>query len=182
MRVRLTLLLLLSQFSSFTFACDADAAPWLDLRTSAGEMADGAAQQVVQVFDDGCVRLRRPEYFIEPGWYTLTLTAADLQQLSNLATQPAIRAFDSAALDANLAQAQRASQDGAGELFAVMGADRYVLTIRTGDAETKLTVDAVFQLHDRYPQIAELDSLANLIASLQDVAARSARQPLRVSP
>ncbi len=184
MRVRLTLVLLLSQFSTIGMACESDGSPWLDLRISAGELADSAEQQVVQVFDDGCVRLRRPEYFIDPGWYTLSLAAADMRQLANLAAQPALRTFDAAALDAEVAraQAQRAGQDGPGELFAVMGADRYDLAIREGGTETKLTIDAVFQLRERYPQIGALSSVAKLIASLQEVAGRSERQPLQVSP
>jgi hypothetical protein len=133
----------------------------------------------VAVQDDGCLRVRRPAYWREPGRFGGVLAQPALRASQATSQMRLLAGFDGEKVATELA----ALEDARGEAFAVLGADRYVLRWTDDSGRGHETAfSGVFQYAERYPDRADLAAFAALVSMLQDEAERDDLVNLEPAP
>lgn len=152
-------------------ACEPSGDQLIGLQVTPGEFAGPAGTLDVKLFENACVQVQRPAHFRRPGGHRLELVADERNAFDAWRSQPALRDFDAATMLARVADLQQdRATDGNRELFEVLDADRYVLTLRDGAGTRELHFNAVFQYAEHYPEIAQLRAMAELVEKLQRLA------------
>ncbi len=160
-------------------ACPSDRPTVLSLMVVPGEIRGVEHVLHVAVQDDGCLRVRRPAYWREPGRFGGVLAQPALRASQATSQMRLLAGFDGEKVATELA----ALEDARGEAFAVLGADRYVLrwTDDSGRGH-EAAFSGVFQYAERYPDRADLAAFAALVSMLQDEAERTDLVDLEPAP
>lgn len=177
MRTHLTFAFCLLLLATSSDACEPVGAPWLELRITASEYAGADRTFKLALHDNGCAAVHRPAYFRAPGAYRLTLGAADHQRFAELASSPALLAFDAQAVRAGMAQRLRGSANEPAELFEVADAGLFELILKDADGRRVLQFDGVPQYAERFPDIPGLADFSDVVDAAHALAARQDLRP-----
>jgi hypothetical protein len=162
--------------------CETAGSPSLSVLVEPGEMAGIDRNLMVALYANGCVSVRLPSHYRRAGRYLLLATPAEQATLAQLSSQPELRGFSAAAVNAEIAAANRSSAQES--FFYVADADRFTVRIRDA-ASGKLTTlqyEGATQYAERYPDIVALKQLANTIDALLEFAAREDLVALEPQP
>lgn len=178
-RCRFAFAVLAMSITATASACPSDLPIVLSLMVVPGEIRGVEHVMHVGVQDDGCLRVRRPAYWREPGRFGGVLAQPALRASQATSQMRLLAGFDGEKVATELA----ALEDARGEAFAVLGADRYVLrwTDDSGRGH-EAAFSGVFQYAERYPDRADLAAFAALVSMLQDEAERTDLVDLEPAP
>lgn len=170
---------LLALLAGPAMACAPVGEPSLTLSVTPGELAGPDRVLRVEAFSNDCVRVLRPGHWRAAGEYSAPADVALREVLGQARASRMPTAVDVARMQSDIA----ALQGARGEHFSVQDADVYELRWRDGSSEPEgLRVAAVFQYAERYPEVAGLAELAQLVAALQAQAERDDLAPLGAQP
>lgn len=160
-------------------ACPSDQPTVLSLTMVPGEIRGVEHVLHVSVQDDGCLRVRRPEYWREPGQFGGVLAAPSLRASRATSQMHLLAGFDGE----NVAVELAALEDARGQAFAVLGADRYVLrwTDDSGRSQ-EASFSGVPQYAEQYPDRADLAAFSALVSMLHAEAERDDLVELEPAP
>jgi hypothetical protein len=171
--------LLALSVSALASACPSDRPAALSLTVVPGEIRGVEHVLHVGVQDDGCLRVRRPAHWHEPGRFGGVLAQPALRAAQATSHMHLLAGFDGEKVNAELA----ALEDARGEAFAVLGADRYVLRwIDDSGRGREAAFSGVFQYAERYPDRTDLAAFAALVSMLQLEAERADLINLAAAP
>jgi hypothetical protein len=171
--------ILAMSFTVVAAACPSDAPTVLSLTVVPGEIRGVEHVLHVSVQDDGCLRVRRPAHWHEPGRFGGVLAAPSLRASRATSQMHLLAGFDGEKVAAELAALEKAR----GQAFAVLGADRYVLRW-TDDSGRRFEApfSGVFQYAEQYPDRADLAAFAALVSMLYAEAERDDLVDLAAAP
>jgi hypothetical protein len=178
-RGRFTFALLAISVTTAAGACPSDRPTALSLTVVPGEIRGVEHVLHVGVQDDGCLRVRRPAHWHEPGRFGGAVAQPALRAAQATSDTYRLAGFDGEKVHAELA----ALEDARGEAFAVLGADRYVLRwIDDRGRAHEATFSGIFQYAERYPDRNDLATFAALVSMLQLEAERNDLVNLEPAP
>ncbi len=160
-------------------ACPSDLPTVLSLTVVPGEIRGLEHVLHVGMQGDGCLRVRRPEHWPEPGRFGGVRAAPSLRASPATSQMHLLAGFDGEKVAAELA----ALEEARGQAFAVLGADRYVLRW-TDDLGRgfEAAFPGVFQYAERYPERADLAAFSALVSMLQAEAERDDLVEMEATP
>lgn len=160
-------------------ACPSDLPTVLSLTVVPGEIRGVEHVLHVGVQDDGCVRVRRPDHWHEPGRFGGVLARPSLRGAQTTSQMRLLAGFDGDKVASELA----ALEDARGQAFAVLGADRYVLRwIDDSGRSHEAAFSGVFQYAEQYPDRADLAAFSALVSMLYAEAERDDLVELEPAP
>lgn len=147
-----------------------------ELSVASGGLRDSEENRIeVRAHDDGCVAVRRPWFLREAGEYELHLDAREWAALRSAVAPQDLRKIDPRRLGV---QAGRLWKDAAAGpvVYAAPDADVYTLRWREGDALRQLVASDPREAAARQPKSAEVNRVAEAVAALHALAARTGKR------
>lgn len=146
--------------------CQAGGVPVIDLEVISDRGAASDRSQRIQVHEDGCVTLRRPPAFRQPGVFSARVEGAQLQRLLGHASDPYMRALDPRQALAELSAASDARANEPMRRTYVSHPTWYVLRLNSAGEVVELKLESVFQHAQLNPESRPLRELAALVAEV----------------
>lgn len=178
-RSRFAFAILAMSVTATASACPSDLPTALSLTIVPGEIRGLEHVLHVSVQADGCLRVRRPEHWYEPGQFGGVLAAPSLRASQTKSQTRFLAGFDGERVAAELA----ALEDARGQRFAVLGADRYLLRWTDDSGRSHVAAfPGVFQYAEQYPDRVDLATFSALVSMLYAEAERDDLVELEAAP
>jgi hypothetical protein len=168
--------LLLSVLAHASGACAPIGPPELELVITPTVLRGDDTRAIVRVHGNNCVALVRPAHFRDSGNFALAVTTVERTAMIARADTPTLAGFDGAEVSASLARAGLG-----GQVFEVLDADRYELTVRAPGGARVLRFEGLPQFAAQYPDRIDLREFAALVDAMSDWLHREERLPLVVT-